>query len=130
MLDKTDKRDEIKIDKKNRLLRVQFESDSTVENWKTALVKVKRLSEEMGYRRVLVDVRKQTDLPDTLTLFDFGAGLPNSIAFAVLCELHLEDHRFIENVAINRGLAVKDFDSEQNAVEWLKKWPNIDSGKK
>jgi hypothetical protein len=105
--------EEIKIDTENKLMRVQFGSDSTVENWKS-------LSEETGFCRVIVDVRKQTDLADTITLFHFGAHLPRSIAFAVLCELHLEDHRFIEDVATNRGITVKDFDSEQNATAWLK----------
>ncbi len=113
-------------------MRVQFGSDSTVENWKSALVQVQRLSEETGICRVLVDVRKQTDLADTTTLFDFGAHLPRSIAFAILCELHLNDHHFIESVAITRGMTVRDFDSEHNAIEWLNNWPNrsIDSNKK
>jgi hypothetical protein len=124
--------EEIEIDTENQLMRVQFGSDSTVENWKRALVQVERLFEETGFCRVLVDVRKQTDLAGTISLFDFGAHLPRSIAFAVLCELHPEKHRFIENVATNRGIAVKDFDSEQNAIEWLKDWPNksIDNDKK
>jgi len=124
--------EEIEIDRENQLMRVQFGSDSTVENWKRALVQVEHLSEETGFHRVLVDVRKQKDLANTMSLFDFGAHLPNSIAFAVLCELHLEDHRFIEDVAKNRGIIVEDFDSEQNAIEWLKKWPNkrIDNNKK
>jgi len=124
--------EEIEIDTENQLMRVQFDSNSTVENWKRALVRVERLSEETGFYRVLVDVRKQKDLADTMSLFDFSAHLPNSIAFAVLCELHLEDHRFIEDVATNRGITVQDFDSEQNAIKWLKKWPNksIDNNKK
>lgn len=120
--------EEVKIDTKNQLMRVQFGSDSTVENWKSALVQVEHLSEETGLCRLLVDVRKQTGLAGTMTLFDFGVHLPHSIAFAVLCELHLEDHRFIENVARNRGIIVKDFDSEQNAIEWLKNWPNKSIG--
>lgn len=124
--------EEVKIDTVNQLLHVQFFSDSTVNNWKKALVEVERLSEETGFCRVLVDVRKQKDLADTMTLFNFGTHLPRSIKFAVLCELNIEDHRFIESVAINRGINVKDFDSEKNAIEWLKRWPNksIDSDKK
>ena len=124
--------DEVRLDAENQLMRVRFGPDSTVENWKSALVQVQRLSEETGIRRVLVDVRKQTDLADTITLFDFGSNLPRSIAFAVLCELHLNDRRFIENVAITRGITVRDFDSEHNAIEWLKNWPNksIDTEKK
>mgnify|MGYP003565963958 CR=1 FL=1 len=115
---------EIEIDTELQLMRVMFGSDATVGNWKGALVQVERLSEETGFCRVLVDVRKQTDFASTMTLFDFGTNLPRSIAFAVLCDLHLEEHRFIENVATNRGIAVKNFDSEQAAIGWLKSWPN------
>ena len=124
--------EEVKLNTEKQLMRLQFGSDSTVENWKSALVQVERLSEETGICRVLVDVRKQTNLAGIGILFDFATRLPRSIAFAVLCEIHLDVHHFIENVATNRGITVKDFDSEQNAIEWLKNWPNksIDSDKK
>ncbi len=115
--------EEVKIDTEKQFMRVQFGSDSTVENWKSALVQVEHLSEKTGICRVLVDVRKQTNIAGTGTLFEFGAHLPRSIAFAVLCEIHIDNHRFIEDVATNRAMTVKDFDSEQNAIEWLKNWP-------
>ena len=115
---------EIKIDTENQLIRVYFGSESTVDSWKKALVQVERLSEETGVFRVIVDVRKQTNLSNTMTLFEFGTHLPRSMAFAVLCELHIKNHQFIENVATNRGITVKDFDTEQEAIEWIKIWPN------
>jgi hypothetical protein len=120
--------EEEKIDTENQLIRVRFGSESTVENWKRSLLRVERLSEETGFCRVLVDVRKQSDLGSTITLFDFGAKLPRSIAFAVLCDLNLDEHRFIEDVATNRGIRVKHFNSEQKAIEWLNNWPNLVKG--
>ena len=120
--------EEVKIDAEKQLMRVQFGSDSTVENWKSALVQAERLSEETGICRVLVDVRKQTNIAGPGTLFDFAAHLPRSIAFAFLCEIRLDNHRCIENVATNRGLTVKAFDSEQKAIEWLKKRPYKNAG--
>jgi hypothetical protein len=120
--------EEVKIDPENQIMRVQFGSDSTVENWKRALVQVEHLSEETGICRLLVDVKKQAELASTMTLFDFASNLPRSIAFAILCELHLDNHRFIENVATNRCIAVKDFDSEKSAIEWLKNRPNKSIG--
>lgn len=116
--------DAVRLDTEKKLLRVQFTSDSTVENWKSALEQVERLSEDTGICRVLVDVRKQEDLASASERYDFGSHLPHSIAFAVLCEIHLDDHRFIEIVATKRGARVKDFKSEQDAIEWLEKWPN------
>jgi hypothetical protein len=87
-------------------------------------MQVRRLSEETGIRRVLIDVREQTNLADTMELFNFATNLPKSIAFAVLCDIYIDDHRFIEKVAKSRSIAVKDFSSEQDAIEWLKNWPN------
>jgi hypothetical protein len=123
--------EQVTFDAEKQLIRVQFVSDSTVENWKSALVQIERLSEETGICRVLVDVRKQTDLANTIELFTFASKLPRFMVFAVLCEIHLDHHRFIENVATNRGMTIRDFDSEQDAIEWLKNRPNksMDSDK-
>lgn len=117
---------QVELDTENRLMRVRYGSDSEVIDWKKSLNEVMRLSEETGIHRVLVDVREQKKLATTTELFNFGSHLPRHIAFAVLCELHLEEHRFIENVATNRGMTVKDFDSEQAAIAWLREWPNRD----
>ena len=123
---------EVKVDAEKQLLHVQFSSDSTVENWKSALIQIERLSEETGIRRVLVDIRKQTAIANTIELFDFGSQLPRFIAFAVLCDIQHEDYCFIESVARNRSITGKNFDSEQDAIKWLNNWPNksIDSDKK
>jgi hypothetical protein len=115
---------EVRLDAENQLLRVEFTSDSTVENWKSALGQVERLSEETGICRVLIDVRRQTDLGSTSERYDFASGLPNSLAFAVLRELHFDDHRFIETVATHKGASVRHFESAQDAIEWLTQWPN------
>lgn len=123
---------EVRLDVNKQMLHAQFSSDSTIEDWKSALIQVVRLTEETGICRVLVDVRKQTRMASTFELFNFGSQLPRSIAFAVLFDIHFEDHHFIESVAKNRGMIVKMFDSEQDAIEWLMNWPNksIDSDKK
>jgi len=115
---------EVKLDKENQLIRVRFDSDSKVNNWNSALVEVRQLSEETGIFRVLVDVREHTDLANTMYLFVFATSLPQSIAFAVLCELQHKDHHFIETVAQNRGIPIQDFDSEQKAIEWLRNRSN------
>ena len=120
---------EVEIDDDKQLMYVRYGPDSQVHDWKKSLKEVLQISEETGIYRVLVDVRKQEKLANTLDLYDFGAGLPKHIAFAVLCELHLADHRFIENVAMNRGIQVKDFNMEEDAISWLLEWPNHHSGR-
>ncbi len=115
---------EVRLDEENRLIHVQFYPDSTIEDWRRALVEVQRLSNETGILRVLVDVRQQVNLSSTMDLHDFACHLPPTTSFAVLCELHVNHHRFIESVAYNHGKRVRDFNIEQDAIEWLRKWPN------
>ena len=57
--------------------------------------------------------------------------LPHRKRLGHPCDLRRKDHRFIETVAHNRGIPVKDFDSERQAVKWLMNQPNksIDSDK-
>ncbi len=59
---------DIRIDVNHQLMHAQFFSDSTVEDWKSALIQVEQLSKETGICRVLVDVRKQTRLASMLKL--------------------------------------------------------------
>ena len=114
----------IEVDKEKQLLRVLFGPHASVKDWKKALTGVQRLSEETGIRRVLVDVQAQKKTAGTGTLFEFGSHLPLGIAFAILCDLDREDHHFVETIASNRGIPIQDFDSEQEALEWLADWPN------
>lgn len=115
---------EVKLDEINQLIHARFNADSTIEDWKNALEIVMKLYGETNIYHVLVDVRKQTDLAGTFDLFEFASNLPHSMVFAVLCDLQLDEHRFIETVATNRGITVKDFDSEQDAIDWLNKLPD------
>ena len=102
------------------LLRVAFGPDSTIDDWKVSLAEVLRLADQTGFQRVLVDVRAQESVASTFKQFEFAAQLPQKIAFAVLCDLHLEAHRFIETVAVNRGAPVKlFFDDQTAALQWL-----------
>ena len=117
----------VALDREKQLMRVRFDPNATVDDWKSTLVLVRQLSEETGIRRVLIDVRDQTELANTTTLYEFARQLPKSISFAVVCDIHLENHRFIETVATNRGLRVKDFITEPDAIEWLMMWPNTNT---
>ena len=113
---------EVWLDTERTLLRVLFASNATIEDWKRALEQVEYLAEETGIRCVLFDVRTQTDIASASERYDFASHLPCTIAFAVLCELYLAEHRFIEVVASGRGAVVKNFNSEQDAIQWLESW--------
>ena len=104
-----------------RFLRFEFDPNATVDDWKKAQALLMQLVKETGIQRVLVDVRSQKASGHFAELFNFGAGIPDGMAFAVLADPGREDYRFIETVALNRGKTVRLFppDREAAAVRWL-----------
>lgn len=104
-----------------RYLRFEFEPDATVGDWKKAQALLMQLMKETGIRRVLVDIRKQKASGHWVELFNFGANIPDGMAFAVLADPGRADYQFIETVALNRGKAVRLFPSEEEeaGIQWL-----------
>ena len=110
----------ITIDPERRFLRFLFDQRATVRDWVEARAVFLQLSKETGIRRALVDVRDQQVAGPVTELFEFGDSIPSGMAFAVLSNPHSGDHRFVENVALNRGKSVRlFFGSEEEAIEWL-----------
>ena len=104
-----------------RYLRFEFDRDATVGDWKKAQAHLMQLMRETGVRRVLVDLRNQKASGHWAELFNFGANIPDGMAFAVLADPRREDYKFIETVALNRGKAVRLFPSgeEDAGIRWL-----------
>lgn len=113
-------RGEAKVDPGGRFLRFRFDEDATLEDWKEAHKLFLGMSAQTGIHRALVDIREQKASGVELDLFEFGARLPDGAAFAVLSARTREDHRFVENVALNRGKKVRlFFGDEEEALRWL-----------
>lgn len=110
----------VTVDAERGFLRFEFDPRATLSDWVEARAIFLRLSEETGFRRALVDVRKQPAAGPVMELFSFADGIPSGMAFAVLGDPHSEDHKFVETVALNRGKNVRlFFGSEDEAIEWL-----------
>ncbi len=81
-----------------------------------------------GISRVLIDLRGMGGGLDTLETYEVaGHELPRQpnvrrfLRSAILDQPgNIERIRFFETVAVNRGLNVKIFDNEEQAVRWLK----------
>jgi hypothetical protein len=86
--------------------------------------------------KVLFDGRGITGNPDTMQRFYYGEfvaeaigrfatnGVSRSTRFAYVLEEPVRDpERFGENVAVNRGMDVKTFDNDQDALGWLRTPP-------
>lgn len=80
--------------------------------------------------KVLIDGRELTGNPELMERFYYGKfasqkiknfpGVSPFTAFAyVIKEPILDPKRFGENVAVNRGMCVKVFDTPEEALQWL-----------
>lgn len=87
------------------------------------LMTIKRLSEENNRTKVLIDA---FDLPDVTDMEKFGIGelsakiLGSKTKFAMLRKPeHI--NKFMENVAVNRGVRLNILSDETKALRWLLK---------
>ena len=110
----------VTYDGTKKVIRVEVLGAETIQDWETSKTQVLQLSVENDCHRVLVDARKQLNAPNTFELFQFVEAWPTSIRVAkVVGEKSRADQHFAETVAINRGIPMKDFDDECEAMEWL-----------
>ncbi len=84
---------------------------------------VLEIQRERGLTRVFVDASKETSLPSTLPLHQFGSLLSSDammLRFAVLVSPEVRDDlRFLETVTQNHGMQVRMFDCREEALNWL-----------
>ena len=83
---------------------------------------------ELGFHRLLIDVRLVPRPPQTLDSFEIASShhldLPSSVRVALLvAPPHESDARFSENVAQNRGYNFQIFTLEADALAWLAESP-------
>ncbi len=95
----------------------------TSEDLSASLREVFEQLKQGGPTRVYVDATRAEEYPDTFPLFEFGtdlAAMVRRLKFAVVCTPVVETKmRFLETVTTNRGLRVKLFPSEAEAMAWL-----------
>ena len=75
-----------------------------------------------GYRKVLIRGSKANVKLTPMEIFNFGeavAKLGLRIAIVTSHDASIEDERFFEDVATNRGSPVRFFDNERDAKDWL-----------
>lgn len=83
------------------------------------------ITEQQGYQRFLVDMTKAEIITSTMGTFDTAtvSGDPERKQtrqkIALLYTDHRSDHRFLENVSVNRGYQLRIFYQMDMALEWL-----------
>ena len=117
--------EEVIYDERSQLIRVRAWGRDTIQDWESSKAKVMKLYACHGCRRLLVDTCEQESAPGTIEIFDFGTNWPSDIRCAIVVGERTHDQQqFLETVACNRGLPIKVFASDNEALQWLHKWPN------
>jgi len=117
----------IKISKLHRsnVVRVEYLAGSvTAADLAEHRARVVEILSESGFRKVLVCTESLVRFPPPLTALEHNEGLAahdvlSAARFAVVCKDIGEDERYLEDSAINRGLELKCFTSEREALNWL-----------
>jgi hypothetical protein len=113
------------VDKGTYVL-VEFSGAFSLEAGKRCVDEMDAACEEYGRPKVLLDCRGLTgnmDVFDRFKVTVYGTSHPRHfrrLALLALEEMLLHD-RFVENVAVNRGMDLKIFTDIHEAEQWLTK---------
>ncbi len=113
----------ITINKELGIIEVHSYGDVTRDDLDLSLATVNQIGKDTGIRMVLIDTTEQETFPNITDIFYFTKKLPQNFEFAVVIsekQPTKDSHDFIETVAVNRSINVKEFFSKEKAIEWLK----------
>jgi hypothetical protein len=88
----------------------------------SSIESVKKISKKTGIDRVLVDASDLQAMPDTVDIYDLANEFPRRTWIAVVGsedQTSFRDLVFGETVATNRGVYIRVFTSEADALKWL-----------
>jgi hypothetical protein len=113
-------------------LHVTVAGKFSMEEAKSKFLEVLDTTVQHKIKKVLFDARDLTALPGTLDLFSFAtfgaeevlrcaerSPIYSAPRLALIFKPPLDEVRFGENVAANRGVAVKMFCEPEDAMKWL-----------
>ena len=114
---------ELKVNRGLEIIELRSYGAVSREEVIESMNKINQLSEETGIKLLLVDSRQVDAMPSTVDQFELTSKFPRFLKMAVLiladAEL-LETYKFGETVGFNRGIPIRIFVSESEAIEWLK----------
>ena len=114
----------VEADHDQGLVRIAHWDDISKEELFLARGQAGAMLKELGYLRLLVDVRDVIDEPETMAIFELstshGDVLPPHFRLAILVRTEqIPDALFSENVSTNRGFNSKVFIDQPDALAWL-----------
>ena len=112
--------EEVTYDSETQLIRVRSWGRCTIQDWESSKAQVLQINAEHDCNRLLVDLRVQEAAPKTMEIFQFVDRWPRSVRVALLVGPGtLIDQTFLETVAVNRAIPMKNFTEEREAMAWL-----------
>lgn len=115
--------DQIKLNDRTRTVEIRSRGAVTFEDISSTIESVLEIQRTKGYSRVLVDAREQDQMPSLIALYKLFNSLEISdMRVAVVVDNGqgtANENKFIETLALNRGLQIRVFFYERKARRWL-----------
>jgi len=114
--------DRIRLNEGLGIIEVDSYGSVTKEDIAGSISGVRRILEEKGINRILVDTRGQEAMPGTVSIFELFSRFPLGFKVALLVKKSQPtsaDQSFVETVAVNRGIQIQIFHRKTEALEWL-----------
>ncbi len=110
----------------SKILIVTYEGSLDLQTRLDALEEIKKIIRDENLDAdLLIDVRNSTSLLSTMEEYEFGKTLAGTkeLKNSLVALLRLgkgNQNQFINNVAVNRGYMLREFTSEDAAMDWLR----------
>lgn len=114
--------DKVSLNKKTGIIEVRSSGIVSRHHIENSIATVKRIFEETGHHRILVNTTEQTSMPNTVDIFDLFSTFPPELRVALLArkgQITENDLAFTELVAKNRALQISVFSDKNKALKWL-----------
>ncbi len=114
---------ELTVNEEIGIMELQVHDSASREEVAESMETISRLSGETGIELLLVDARNCDSMPSIVDVFELTSKFPHSLKMAVLVPAKrdlVEKLQFGETVGVNRGIPLHLFNSESEAIDWLK----------
>ena len=115
--------EEVQISPCGMYILVRSSGHPSLDELKQTLSGIVKLNRDHKLNKVLVDSRSRSGQPSVFDIFKgaefLAETLGSEVRVAVLVDKIEYDHKFFENVAVNRFASVAFFQNEDLALQWL-----------
>jgi hypothetical protein len=114
--------DELCVDEATGIIKVRSYGVVSRDDVEASMNSTREIMEQKGIKKVIVDTLDQEAMPGITDIFALFSTLPGDLRAALLVRKNQatsDGQRFAETVSLNRGIQVRIFQSEEEALPWL-----------